>query len=68
MNGERSQKVTNVDGVIYDAVTFRSPGSCMGCELPLRACNKVACYPGERDDRLWAIWKRRSTNTPVEGL
>ena len=69
MSGERSQKVTNVDGVIYDAVTFRGWTDCRWCDLSSTvACDRVGCFPEDRDDRLWAIWKRRVTNTPVEGL
>jgi hypothetical protein len=68
MSGARAQKTINADGVIYDAVTFKQGAiSCLGCELPGMVCAQTACYPGERDDGLWAIWKRRITNTPVEG-
>jgi hypothetical protein len=67
MSVRGEQKTINVDGVIYDAVTFTQGSvSCVGCELPGMACAMTACYPGERDDGLWAIWKRRITNTPVE--
>jgi len=67
MSVRGEQKTINVDGVIYDAVTFtKITLSCVGCEMPGMACVMTACYPGERDDGLWAIWKRRITNTPVE--
>jgi hypothetical protein len=68
MSGRYEQKTINSDGVIYDVVTLkRIPAkSCLGCELPGMSCYRVGCYPFERDDGLWAIWKRRITNTPVE--
>jgi hypothetical protein len=68
MSVRGEQKVINVNGVIYDAVTSRSTMiSCAGCEFHVVACHLVGCYPGERADKMWAIWKRRITNTPAEG-
>ena len=67
MSGRTEQTTSNADGVIYDAGTVKQGAiSCLGCELPGMVCAQTACYPGERDDGLWAIWKRRITNTPVE--
>jgi hypothetical protein len=35
MSGMNEQKTINVNGVIYDAVTFaHGSRNCMGCELP----------------------------------
>jgi hypothetical protein len=68
MSVRGEQKVINVNGVIYDAVTSRSTTiSCAACELPVLYCDRVGCYPGERADKMWTIWKRRITNTPAEG-
>ena len=64
----RAQTTIDVNGVPYDAVTFKQAAlCCVGCALSGRACWDVGCYPDHRADGLWAIWKRRITDTPVEG-
>ena len=67
--GAREQKVMDVGGTRYDAVTMKYEcQNCAGCAFvgaPL-TCAIAGCLPAERDDGMYAIWMRRITNTPVE--
>ncbi len=64
------QKVIKVAGVIYDAVILpKNQFGCEGCAFSPNgiSCPGVGCLPAERDDRMYAIWKRRITHSPAEG-
>lgn len=66
----RAQDLINIDGTLYDAVTAKEPGktvTCAACDVMGR-CDSVACFPEDRDDGLWACWRRRITMTPAEVL
>jgi hypothetical protein len=69
MNERGEQKVINVSGVIYDAVIL--PKNQFGCEGFAFSANGISCLgagclPVERDDGMYAIWKRRITHSSVE--
>ena len=76
MSGERSQNAMNVDGVIYDAVEVPVALAALGCDgCDLKGQTDLCwgappCMPGEngRADGRFIVFKRRITNTPVEGL
>ena len=63
----REQHLINLGGTLYEAVTG-VPGKtviCAACDI-LGYCGRVACFPEDRDDGLWACWRRRITMTPAE--
>ena len=69
------QNTCIIGGQVYDAVEVPialSALGCDGCELTGRTCisRKLAlCTPKQgRSDGRYIVWKRRITNTPVEGL
>ena len=70
-----NQNTCIMEGDIYDAVEVPAALAALGCDgcdlkgLTDLCCGAPLCMPGEngRDDGRFVVFKRRITNTPVEG-